>query len=204
MLVRAKRLKGIDVAKGRIFSTFGAASPSVTAQFEDDEGEVVEYLHSDYDSIIKGFATGMALMNRGVGHTFSTPHVHNINPAENYMRAVKESALAMQALAGLPDMHSLNERCWSHSADMHALTLPRRFHNEAHKNVAPIEAFTGQKRVGKMCKVSSWVCSAGGFAKNPRDRSWGLQLVMMDGASRSVERWSHGHTWCTALRRINW
>ena len=104
MLVRAKRLKGIDVAKGRSFSTFGAASPSVTAQFEDDEGEVVDYLHSDYDSIIKGFATGMALMNRGVGHTFSTPHVHNINPAENYMRAVKESALAMQALAGLPDM----------------------------------------------------------------------------------------------------
>jgi hypothetical protein len=28
---------------------------------------------------------------------------------------------------------------------MHALALPRRFHNEAHKNVTPIEAFTGQK-----------------------------------------------------------
>ena len=61
MLVRAKRLKGIDVAKGMIFSTFGAAPPSVTAQFEDDEGEAVDYLHSDYDSVIKGFATSLAL-----------------------------------------------------------------------------------------------------------------------------------------------
>jgi hypothetical protein len=51
----------IDVAKGRIFSTFGAASPSATAQFKDDEGEVVDYLHSDYDSGIKGFTTRMVL-----------------------------------------------------------------------------------------------------------------------------------------------
>jgi hypothetical protein len=53
--------------------------------------------------------------------------------------------MAMQALAGLPDLHSLVGCCWSHSAVLSNLCLPRRRHHEDHHNKTPMEVFTGQK-----------------------------------------------------------
>jgi hypothetical protein len=59
------------------------------------------------------------------------------------MRIVKEGALAMQALAGLPD--SLTEKCWQHAALMQGLTMPRRRHHESHRRITPWQAFTKQQ-----------------------------------------------------------
>jgi hypothetical protein len=132
--VRANRLQKIDIRNGRIFCSFGAGTETV--DLEDANGNV-------FNHVIKGFGTMRALRMKHMDQTFSSPHAHHRNPAENYMRKVKDSALAMQCLAGLPN--SLMEVCWSHATFLHGLTLPRKRHNVEHKNMTPLEAFTGQK-----------------------------------------------------------
>jgi hypothetical protein len=127
--VRAKRLRQIDLREGRIFSSFGKGDTSI--ELEDPDGNVFDHVISDYDSVIKGFETMRSLRKQDMDQSFSAPHAHHRNPAENYMRKVKESALAMQCLAGLPN--SMMEVCWSHSTFLHSLTLPRKRHDEKHK-----------------------------------------------------------------------
>ena len=120
--VRANRLQKIDIRNGRIFCNFGAGTETV--DLEDADGNVFNHVISDYDSVIKGFETMRALRMKNMGQTFSSPHAHHRNPAENYMRKVKDSALAMQRLAGLPNS-LMAEVCWSHATFLHLAWLCR-------------------------------------------------------------------------------
>ena len=138
--VKMMRLQQVNLTGGRIFD---GRQNSKSVVLEDEEGQVFNHMYSDYDSVIKNYETCAALRSEGIDQSYSTPHAHNRNPAENYMRTVKEGALAMQALAALPD--SLTEKCWEHAALMQGLTMPRRRHSESHKNMTPWQAFTGQQ-----------------------------------------------------------
>jgi hypothetical protein len=86
--VRANRLHKIDIRKGRIFCSFGAGN--ATVDLEGADGNVFNHGISDYDSVIKGFETMRALQMKNMDQTFSSPHAHHRNPAENYMRKVKD------------------------------------------------------------------------------------------------------------------
>ena len=140
--VRTKRLQNVDMRGGRIFCSFATDGEEMT-ELEIGDGAVFNYLFSDSDSVIKAFHTRMKAMAMDVDQTFSAAHVHNRNPTENYMRVAKESALAMQAMAGLPD--SLVERCYTHAAEMSGLTLPKKVYHPAFRNITPVQAFTGQR-----------------------------------------------------------
>jgi hypothetical protein len=77
----------------------------------DGAGNFFNHLITDYDAAIKAAAVTAELRKQGIDSSYSPPHAHHRNPAENYMRKVKDGAMAMQALAGLPD--SLVGCCWS-------------------------------------------------------------------------------------------
>jgi hypothetical protein len=111
-----------------------------------DEAVFNYHLFSDSDSVIKAFHAQKKAMAMDVDQTFSAACcacVHNRNPTENYMRVAKESALAMQAMVGLPD--SLVERCYTHAAEMCGLTLPKKVYHPSFRNITPVQAFTGQR-----------------------------------------------------------
>ena len=138
--IKMLRLQKVDLREGRIFD---GQQASKSVHLESEDGGAFNHMYSDYDSVIKNYKTSAALRQANIDQTYSAPNAHNRNPAENYMRIVKEGALAMQALAALPD--SLAGRCWEHAALMQGLTLPRRRHSVRHKDITPWQAFTGQQ-----------------------------------------------------------
>jgi hypothetical protein len=189
--VRTKRLKNVDTRSGRIFCTFETENDEMTA-LDMGTDAVFNFVHSDSDSVIKAFVARMAIMAMDVDQCFSAPHVHNRNPAENYMRVAKEAALAMQAMAGLLD--SLCERCWSHAAEMCGLALPKKVYNEAFRNITPAEAFTGQRPRWKDVKgfvmgMQCWYLlekeTRPQLGIAARHDGWGFWV------GRDVESWSH-------------
>jgi hypothetical protein len=142
--------------------------------------------------VIKGFETARALRAQNMDQSFSAPHAHHRNPAENYMRKVKDSAIAMQCLAGLPN--SLMEACWAHSTFLHGLTLPRNRCDFRHKNVTPIEAFTGQKPrwkdiegfvIGMICWGYLFGPQRPQLGHGARHDRWGFYV------GREAESWAH-------------
>ena len=93
--IKMLRLQKVDLREGRIFD---GQQASKSVHLESEDGEVFDHMYSDYDSVIKNYKTSAALRQANIDQTYSAPNAHNRNPAENYMRIVKEGALAMQAL----------------------------------------------------------------------------------------------------------
>ena len=189
--VRTKRLQNVDMRGGRIFCSFATDGEEMT-ELEIGDEAVFNYLFSDSDSVIKAFHTRMKAMAMDVDQTFSAAHVHNRNPTENYMRVAKESALAMQAMAGLPD--SLVERCYTHAAEMCGLTLPKKVYHPAFRNITPVQAFTGQRPrwkdiqgfvMGMQCWYLREKETRPQMGIAARHDGWGFWV------GRDVESWSH-------------